>query len=84
MGAIGSTLISFVIICLFKPGGVSDDVTHILYKCEVTSVKRSGWNLMRNVIPEKPPNLDKLMQLRLTEHSSGLTVKADKQTFSSV
>lgn len=77
-------LIVLVIIHLFKPGGVSDEAAHILYKCEVTSMKRSGWNLMRNIIPEKPTNLYKLMQLRLIEHSSGPTVKADKQPSSSV
>lgn len=81
---LGPVLLVFVIICLFKFVGVSDEAAHILHKCEVTSVNSSGWNLMTNVIPEKPPNLYKLMQLRLIEHSSGPTVKEDKQPSSSV
>lgn len=77
-------LLVIVIIPLFKPGEVSDEAAHVLYKREVTNVERSGWNLMRNVIPEKTPNLYKLMQLRLIEHCSGPTVKTDKQPSSSV
>lgn len=51
-------LLVIIIIHLFKPGRVSVEAAHTLYRCEVTSTNRSGWNLMRNVIPEKPPNLD--------------------------
>lgn len=76
-------LSAFKIIPLFKPSGVSGKAAHTLYKCEVTRVKRSGWKLMRNVIPEKPSVLYKLRQLRLIEHSSGPTVKANKQAPSS-
>lgn len=58
-------LLVTIIIHLFKPGRVSVEAAHTLYRCEVTSTNRSDWNLVRNVIPQKPPNLNKLTQLRL-------------------